>query len=406
MRDFLEFFGLKDDPFKITLDSKYFFLSESHQEALMSLKYLLDTEEGFAVIVGEPGTGKTLTVRKFLDEVGEEVRYAYILFPNLSPSELFEAILEDFGIKGVDGNKNKLFAKLRDVLIESRKAGKKVLIIVDEAQNLPIETLEELRILSNLETEDFKLIQIILLGQPELEDMLDMKELRQLKQRITVFSRLRNLSPEEVEAYINLRISKAGGGNLKVSKKAYKAVYEASLGIPRLINVIMERALMAAFVDASHEIKSQHIKRAAQSVGVLVDKSSTASSSVRKLAAGVLIGVVIALILSLGLIFHFHFGPLTDKASDTAKAKTSMTKEVRATKPPKKQRWAVVSVPMLNMREKPDRNSDVVFLLKEGNRLKVLDGGEGVWVKVAYEEGGSKVEGWVNRKYIRFVDWR
>lgn len=397
MKDFLEFFGLNDDPFKMTLDAKYFFLSESHQEALMSLKYLLDSEEGFAVIVGEPGTGKTLTVRKFLDELEEDIRYAYILFPNLSPQELFEAILEDFGIKFVDGNKNKLFARLRDVLIESRREGKKVLIIVDEAQNLPLETLEELRILSNLETEDFKLLQIILLGQPELEDILDRKELRQLKQRITIFSKLRNLNSQEVEAYINFRISKAGGGNVKIPRKSYQIVYRASLGIPRLINVIMERALMAAFVDASHEIKPKHIKQATDSVGISFDRDV---SSWKKLQKYVLIAVL-ALVLGLGAygVSYFLAGNVGSRISQASKGFSKGTN----TWENKNFKTAVVSVPKLNMREKPDRTSPVVFLLKEGDVLQVSNKTRGLWVKVFYKKGEYSIEGWVNRKYISYV---
>ncbi len=393
MHNFLEFFGFKEDPFKITPDARYFFLSESHREALMSLEYLLISEEGFAVIIGEPGTGKTLTVKKFIEDNKENIKYAYILFPNLSPTELFEAILEDFGIRDFTGNKNKLFTKLKDVLIEGRKRGKKVLIIIDEAQNLPIETLEELRILSNLETEDLKLLQIILLGQPELEEMLNSKELRQLKQRITIFSKLRNLNSEEVKSYIELRISKAGG-NVKLSKKAYQLVYKLSLGIPRLINVIMERALMAAFVDASNEIKPKHIRQGAESIGIFLKEEKKHSKLIKQ-------GIYSVFIILLGIVlFLSGKGILEDGFIQTDKPAASHIQEDSVRTPITE---AVVIVPMLNMRENPDRKSSVVYLLREGNRLEVLGRSENGWARVVFRDGNREIKGWVREKYIRLL---
>ena len=379
MRDYLEFFGFKDDPFKITPDSHYFFLSESHQEALSSLKYLLDSEEGFAVIIGEPGTGKTLTVRKFIDELPEDVEFAYVLFPNLSPEELFEAILEDFGIKTQGETKNRLFGKLRDYLIEKRSKGKRILVIIDEAQNLPIETLEELRILSNLETSDMKLLQIILLGQPELEEKLSSEKLRQLRQRITIISKLRNFSEEETKAYIDYRISKAGRGNVKIHPKSYKLVYRYSLGIPRLINIIMERALMAAFLDSSHEVKPKHVERAVESIGLRLER--------RKLSRSTVYVAVVTVLLA---AFLFLGG--RELIGEKTKPTTGVEEQFEE---------VYVSVPMLNMREGPSTEAEVVYVLREGDRLKVLERGPENWIRVLYSEGDLRVEGWVNGKYVR-----
>ncbi len=395
MKDYLEFFGFSDDPFKITPDSHYFFLSESHQEALSSLKYLVESEEGFAVIIGEPGTGKTLTVRKFIDDLSpDEVRFAYVLFPNLSPEELFEAILEDFGIKSEGETKNKLFAKLRDFLVNERKRGRKVLIIIDEAQNLPVETLEELRILSNLETSDTKLLQIILLGQPELEEKLNSQELRQLRQRITVFVKLRNFTEEETKAYIDFRISKAGRGNVKINPKTYGLVYKFSLGIPRLINILMERALMAAFVDSSHEIKPKHVERAAESVGLRVRKEGV-SRNVVYLAVG---GLILASLL-------FFAGTKVLEKNVRVEPVTQERKAVviPELKTPEKggEKIVYVSVPMLNMRERPSTDADVIYVLREGDELKVIENGPETWIKVFYSDGNFEIEGWVNGKYVR-----
>lgn len=381
MKDYLEFFGLRDDPFKITPDANYFFLSESHQEALTSLKYIVESEEGFAVIVGEPGTGKTLTVRKFVDELPSNVEYAYILFPNLSPEELFEAILEDFGIKSEGETKNRLFSKMRDFLIKKRLSGKKVLIIVDEAQNLPEETLEELRILSNLETSDQKLLQIILLGQPELEEKLNSDRLRQLKQRITVFVKLRNLTNEETRSYVEYRLAKAGGGNVRIHGGVFKILYENSLGIPRLINILMERSLMAAYVDSSYEIKKKHIKRAVESLGFRVKERNLLPAFAY---------VVVALLIALSILFYLF---LSKREPQT----TSFTET-----PAPEKKLAVVDTPMLNMRAEPDPDSDVIYVLKEGDKLKVIEEGPAPWVKTLFVKGALKISGWVNGKYLTF----
>ncbi len=400
MKDYLEFFGFQDDPFKITPDSHYFFLSESHQEALSSLKYLCETEEGFAVIIGEPGTGKTLTVRKFMDELPDNVEYAYILFPNLSPEELFEAILEDFGIKSEGETKNRLFARLRDFLIEKRKSGKKVLIIIDEAQNLPTETLEELRILSNLETSDQKLLQIVLLGQPELEEKLDSKELRQLKQRITVFAKLKSFTEEETKAYIDYRIAKAGGGNVRINPKVYKLVYSYSLGIPRIINILMERSLMAAFVDTSHEIKPLHVERAAESMGIRI-KREKVSKSVLYFAVAGLIAAGAMLYIYKSMVAN---SPPQKKAQTLINSALVATNEGRKPRTENRvNRKAVVNVPMLNMREEPYLDSDVIYVLREGDEVEILENGPNTWLKVRYTRGDMEIEGWVNGKYLEKI---
>ena len=407
MKEYLEFFGLRDNPFKITPDANYFFLSEAHQEALTALKYLVQSEEGFAVIIGEPGTGKTLTVRKFIDELPEEVEFAYIFFPNLSPEELFEAILEDFGISGKEETKNRLFAKMRDFLIQKRLSGKKVLIIIDEAQNLPTETLEELRILSNLETENQKLLNIILLGQPELEEKLGSEKLRQLNQRITVRAKLRNLTQKETQAYVNYRLAKAGGGNIKLSRRIFPELYRYSMGIPRLINILMERSLMAAFVEGTNEVTPKHLKRAVESVGLHVPRTKP------KALPYLLVGSI-AVFSAVGILYLLNIYPL--KISTNVHNQAPVTKEenypgnqeqVAEEESPiqKKQlikeTTAIVDTPFLNMREQPDPESDVVYVLREGDRLKITEEGPFPWVKVVFEKGSIVIEGWINVKYVR-----
>ncbi len=318
----LEFFGFDEDPFKITPDIDFFFNSKSHRDVLMALEYIYHSEEGFIVIVGEPGTGKTITIRKFLSQVPENVEYAYILFPNLSPEELLYAIIEDFGIKVPSQNitKNKLFSILKDFLVKKKKEGKKVFIIIDEAQNLSIETLEELRILSNLETEKEKLLQIILVGQPELEEKLNSPELRQLKQRITIFVKLGSLSKEEVENYINYRLSKAGNSSVKITKKAINEVYKLSNGIPRIINQIMERALMSAFVNKETVIDKKHVIQAKESLNL---DETTGGAGMFKLVL-----TKIVLVVLLGGIFFLANYFLFIKSSENTPSKKIYTSSV------------------------------------------------------------------------------
>ncbi|NPA52470.1 MAG: AAA family ATPase [Aquificae bacterium] len=408
MGSFIEFFGLKDDPFKITPDIEYFFLSQFHQEALISLNYLLKSGEGFAVIVGEPGTGKTITLRKFIHDLPENVEYAYILFPNLSPEEMLKAILEDFGltdeVKDKNLSKNKLLSILRDFLISKKNENKKVLVIIDEAQNLPVETLEELRILSNLETDKEKLLQIIMSGQPELENKLDSPQLRQLKQRITLYVRFRNLHFDEMVNYITYRLAKAGNMNLEIDKRAYKLVYKYSKGNMRLINLIMERTLMAAYVDGSPTIKPQHVESAAESLN-MIEKTS-------KNKAIIAVSIILILILIVaGIVGYTKYLNTAQTAQTTAQKSppipTPAPKTQKPpTQPPEKEEElsnikeeAVVAFPVANLFKNPDNNAQVVAHLKRGEPVKVLETKDN-WIKVAVKKDSKIVEGWIPSSHI------
>lgn len=267
MRTFTEFFGFYQDPFKRTPDVDFYYPTQMHIDALDTLQYLIHSDEPFAVLTGEPGTGKTITIKKFINELPDNIVSAYILFPNLTPEELFMAILEDFNIH-VDKSltKNALFAKLRDFLIEIGSEGRKAVIIIDEAQNLPNETLEELRLLSNLETEKDKLLKIILAGQPELDEKLNEESLRQLKQRVTLYVRLDNIKHEDIKNYIYYHLEKAGKSYIKIQNGVVNRIAKITKGNPRLINTLMERTIIAAFLDNSHTITENHLMSALSSV--------------------------------------------------------------------------------------------------------------------------------------------
>ncbi len=264
--DFLDFFGLKEDPFKLTPDPAYFYPSSTHNEGLLLLDYSIEQKEGFTTIIGDPGSGKTTLLNVFLEKWKPKAEIAMILTPRLMPEEFLVSVLEDLNIQPAQKNKNEIIKAFRDFMIAKSSEDKRVIIIIDEAQNLPADTLEELRLLSNLETDKDKLLQIVLLGQPELESKLTASRLRQLNQRILTRIHLRPLSDEETSDYINHRLIKAGKRNLKINKKAGKLIPKYSKGIPRLINMLMSRTLMAAFLEESTILHPRHIRHAVKSL--------------------------------------------------------------------------------------------------------------------------------------------
>ena len=264
--DFLNFFGLKEDPFKLTPDPAYYYPSASHNEGLLLMDYAIDQKEGFLLVIGDPGTGKTTMLKVFLEKWKDQAEIAIVLTPRLSPEEFLISVAEDLKISLANKNKHEIIKALRDFMTTKSTEGKRVIIIVDEAQNLPDETLEELRLLSNLETDKDKLLQIILLGQPELETKLIGDNLRQLNQRISTRVHLKHFSPEETLDYINYRVIKAGKKNLQIHKKVSKLIFKLSSGIPRLINMLISRALMAAFLEESNIIHPRHIEHAVSSL--------------------------------------------------------------------------------------------------------------------------------------------
>ena len=264
--DYLKFFNLDEDPFRITPDPAFFFPSDRHNELLLSMNYLIEQKEGFLLVTGEPGTGKTTTLKVFIDRWRENTEIALIMTPRLSPEEFLLAVLEDLKITVPATNKHEVLKAFRNFLVSSAEAGKRTVIIVDEAQNLPDETLEELRLLSNLETEKEKLLQIVLIGQPELKMRLRQQHLTQLNQRITIRISLDRLTQQETTEYVNYRLTRAGKATVTFGSDASKRLHKLSGGIPRLINLIASRALMAAFVEGKGIVRENHVNHAAAHV--------------------------------------------------------------------------------------------------------------------------------------------
>lgn len=242
------FFGFKERPFKLVPDPDYLFLSQSHEEALAHLKYAVLSGEGFVEIIGEVGTGKTMLCRAFLESLGPDVETAYIFNPKMDARELLMAVNAEFGIPSGHDTIKALIDELNQFLMGKKRQGCKAILLIDEAQNLSQTVLEQIRLLTNLETAKDKLLQIILVGQPELGDLLDSYELRQLGQRITLSCRLRPLTLKEATAYINHRLHVAACKQTRLfTKSAIRKIYRYARGVPRRINIACDRALLSAY---------------------------------------------------------------------------------------------------------------------------------------------------------------
>ena len=242
------YFGFREKPFKLVPNPEYLFLSRSHEDALAYLNYAISQGEGFVEITGEVGTGKTTLCRAFLESLDDSTVAAYIFNPKLSPKQLIRSINDEFGIAYDTDDTKDLIDKLNRFLLQKRQERKKVIILIDEAQNLSETVLEQLRLLSNLETKKEKLLQIILVGQPELAAMLDSHDLRQIGQRISIRCQISPLSLKETQEYIQYRLNIASQKRLTLfDPAAIRQIYAYSGGIPRMINIACDRSLLTAF---------------------------------------------------------------------------------------------------------------------------------------------------------------
>jgi len=260
-----EFYGLKESPFNITPDPRFLFFSERHREAFSHLLFGIQQRKGFIQITGEVGAGKTTLCRALLEKLGDNYKTALILNPCLSLDQLLMAILKEFAIEVPKGQRDRvsMLEMLNEFLLQQVVEGFEVVLIIDEAQDMSFELLEQVRLLSNLETDDRKLLQIVMIGQPELRDKINDKRLRQLRQRITVRYHLTPLSRKETDAYIRHRIHVCGGNGLPAfSSWACRKIYQYSKGIPRLVNAVCDKALLCGFVAGVEYLNSKHIRKA------------------------------------------------------------------------------------------------------------------------------------------------
>jgi len=259
-------FGLREPPFGITPDTSFAFSCMAHQEALNTLLVAAGNGEGFIKITGEVGTGKTLLCRRFLATLDARHVTAYIPNPYLEPRSLMLALADELRVSVDAGSDHhQLLKQLNHVLLDFAREGKRVVVCLDEAQAMPLETLESLRLLSNLETEKRKLLQVVLFGQPELDDNLNQESVRQLRQRITFQYHLGTLTRAELELYLAHRLRIAGyvGGRL-FTPRAVAALYHATKGVPRLVNILAHKTLLLVYGEGGHEVLPRHIRIAAR----------------------------------------------------------------------------------------------------------------------------------------------
>lgn len=261
-----KFFRLKESPFNVNPDPRYLFLTPYTQEALACLTYGIETRKGFILLTGEVGTGKTTLINKLLEWLHKErVCTAFVFNPRLSVPQFFDFMMADFGIPCDSHQKGQMLQKLNQWLLERYQAGERAVLVVDEAQNLSPQMLEEIRLLTNLETSTEKLLQIVLAGQPELEQKLNQPQLRQLRQRITLRAKTRPLTLEETLGYIQERLRIAGAENPDIfSPEAVAAIHRYARGIPRVTNLLCEHSLVSAFVDQKNPVPAEIVEEVAR----------------------------------------------------------------------------------------------------------------------------------------------
>jgi general secretion pathway protein A len=265
------YFGLKENPFNLSPEPRYLFLSEHHRDALNCLIYGIKQKKGFVLISGGVGTGKTTICRTFLNFLDKSLETALIFNTAVSDIELLEAVVKEYGItiRNKSKTKKNYIDALNNFLLSNYAAGKNAVLLIDEAQNLSHGVLEQIRMISNLETEQEKLIQIVLIGQQELNNTLTLPALRQLNERITVRYDLKPLSPQEVRNYIEHRLKIAEGpGTLKFTKGAFSVIYNFTEGIPRRINALCDRALLIAYTKNVSKIDRRIVTLAVEDIGV------------------------------------------------------------------------------------------------------------------------------------------
>jgi general secretion pathway protein A len=293
---YTKFYGFKEKPFEITPDPRFLYLSDNHKEGLAQLMYAVREKKGFTVITGEVGTGKTLLVQTLLSKLNGNIRTAYLFNPRLDSTDFIQYICEDLGLNGPKKSKGEYIAQLHHFLMACYANNENVVLIIDEAQNLDPELLEEVRLLTNLETPKKKLLQIILLGQPELNEILDDPQCRQLKQRVSLRYHIEPLKREETEEYIERRLKMAGAVNpYFFHPKAIDKIYKYTTGIPRLINIVCDNALLTGYADDQKMIGKPVIRE------VIRDLEGLSSKDIRKYLSPIIFTVFV--LLGIGLIF-------------------------------------------------------------------------------------------------------
>lgn len=303
---YTRFYGFNEKPFEITPDPRFLYLSDHHKEALAHLIYAAKEGKGLTLISGEVGTGKTMMGHTLLSRLDSKTKTVYLFNPNLSPLDFLQTLCASLGLNPGEKTKGQYLSLLHQYLLEINARGEKVLLIIDEAQSLSPTLLEEIRLLTNLETDRSKLLLIVLLGQPELNDLLDRHEFRQLKQRIILRYHIQPLNKEDTKKYIAKRLTVAGAPNLNLfSTKAIKMIYQFSEGIPRLINIVCDNALLTGFAIDQRTIRAKIIRE------VINRLNGPKRKKQQKVGVPVLV-MAMGCLLLWGLFLVWRYGLLND----------------------------------------------------------------------------------------------
>lgn len=328
------FYGLREKPFNLTPDPKFLYLSEKHKEAFAHLLYGIKNRSGFVMVTGEIGTGKTTICRTLLNQLDDATEVAFIFNPCLSPEELLRKINEDFGIKSTATSIKGLIDELNAYLLEKNAKGKNCVLVIDEAQNLRPNVLEQIRLLSNLETETQKLLQIVLIGQPELVHLLALDELRQLNQRITARYHLDALDRDETQQYVAYRLRVAGGRRrIHFAPAAMRLVYRYSKGTPRVINALCDRALLIGYTRELRDISAAVIRQAHREIRGEEPKPAR-FAWLRRLAPNPsLLVTALLVVFAVALLRDRIFGPIAYEPVGAAQASAATDEPRRNTGP-------------------------------------------------------------------------
>jgi MSHA biogenesis protein MshM len=293
MTMYLQHFGLREAPFRITPHTEFFFAGANRGATLEALLYAITAGEGMVKVTGEVGSGKTMLCRVLMERLPETVETIYLAVPSLSRDEMLAAIASDLGIDTAGANTTKLVRALQEKLIEVHAAGRQVVALIDEAHAMPLATLEEIRLLSNLETGTEKLLQIVLFGQPELDEHLALPSMRQLKERITHAFTLAPLPSREVGEYVGFRLRAAGyHGPALFGPEALRIIADASEGLTRRINIYADKTLLAAFAAGTHTVTADHARAAVSDTQIVLTRRESPRKLVYAAAAGVAVGVI------------------------------------------------------------------------------------------------------------------
>jgi type II secretory pathway predicted ATPase ExeA/septal ring-binding cell division protein DamX len=319
MTMYLDHFGLREPPFRITPHTEFFFSGANRGATLEALLYAITAGEGMVKVTGEVGSGKTMLCRVLMERLPETVEMVYLAVPSLSRDEMLAAIANDLGIDTTGANITKVMRSLQDKLIAIHAAGRQVVALIDEAHAMPLATLEEIRLLSNLETGTEKLLQIVLFGQPELDAHLALPHMRQLKERITHGFTLAPLPPREIRDYLNFRLRAAGyhGPDL-FSAEALRIIADASEGLTRRINIFADKTLLAAFAAGTHTVTGDHARAAVNDTQIIL----LARDSPRRLAAAASLGMAGGVMIGF-VLAHFIGASSSAPAASATPAKTA-----------------------------------------------------------------------------------